>query len=246
MVKDKVHGAYMANLMKEHGAKRHPGASDTFMALTGSAKEDSIGEAIKNKFGHRVNELIEDVIESHFNFEDYTGLIMCHGYTYMDWLENVDDEQTKHIIDVNLYGSIRLIKQFVNDTIKTPYRKKIIAIGSMAYNKVLNGSAAYCASKAGLNMFIRCAAWELAPKGYDVFIIHPSNVESTPMTHDTLKHLMRYRNLDINDAIEYWEAGALRENLLTKDEIVELVEFIVYSESNYLAGGPIELGGGNR
>jgi len=27
---------------------------------------------------------------------------------------------------------------------------------------------------------------------------------------------------------------------------VDLVEFIIYSESNYLAGGPIELGGGSR
>jgi hypothetical protein len=57
---------------------------------------------------------------------------------------------------------------------------------------------------------------------------------------------MRYRNLDVHDALDYWESGALRQNLLSKEEIVDLVEFIIYSESNYLAGGPIELGGGSR
>jgi NAD(P)-dependent dehydrogenase (short-subunit alcohol dehydrogenase family) len=246
MSKEKIQSSYIKGLLKEHGQKANP--FDMRIALTGSSKEKSIGEAIKEKMKPHVpvDEFVENVIDSEFNFEKYTILIMCHGYTYMDWLENVPDNETKDIIDINLYGSIRLIKQFVEDTIDKPYRKKIISIGSMAYRQVLNGSAAYCASKAGLNMFIRCAAWELAPKGYDVFIIHPSNVYDTPMSNDTIKHLQRYRNLDLNEAMSYWSANFIRKESLTKEEIAQHIEYIVYNDTGYLSGCPIELGGGQR
>jgi NAD(P)-dependent dehydrogenase (short-subunit alcohol dehydrogenase family) len=247
MSKDKVQKQYLKELKKEHGWKRAQVASELNIMISGASKENSIGKEIIKKFTGYIKEITEDVIGDEFYFnEPYTTLIMCHGYTYMDWLENVPDEETARIIDTNLYGSIRLVRQFVHDTIKLPYRKKIISIGSMAYNKVLNGSAAYCASKAGLNHFIRCAAWELAPKGFDVYIIHPSNVVDTPMTNDTIEHLMRYRNLDLADAKAYWGANSLRESLLTKDEIVQMVEFIVYNDVDYLSGCPIELNGGNR
>jgi NAD(P)-dependent dehydrogenase (short-subunit alcohol dehydrogenase family) len=249
MSKDKIQNGYIKGLLKEHGLKKNP--TDVSIALTGANRETSIGEAIKNKFtsisGHSiVTEFPENVIDSEFNFEDFNVLIMCHGYTYMDWLENVPDNETEKIINVNLYGSIRLIKQFVNDTIDAPHRKKIISIGSMAYRQVLNGSAAYCASKAGLNMFIRCAAWELAPKGFDVYIIHPSNVYDTPMSNDTIEHLQRYRNLDRNEAMSYWSANFIRKEPLTKEEIAQHVEYIVYNDVDYLSGSPIELGGGQR
>jgi NAD(P)-dependent dehydrogenase (short-subunit alcohol dehydrogenase family) len=245
MSKDKVQNGYIKGLLKEHGWKA--AATEIHIALTGASRETSIGEAIKNKLeSHMVVEFPENVIDSQFDFSDYNVLIMCHGYTYMDWLENVPDSETEKIIDVNLYGSIRLIRQFVNDTIDSPHRKKIISIGSMAYRQVLNGSAAYCASKAGLNMFIRCAAWELAPKGFDVYIIHPSNVYDTPMSHDTIEHLQRYRNLDKNEAMSYWSANFIRKSPLTKEEIAQHVEYIVYNDVDYLSGSPIELGGGQR
>ena len=247
MSKEKIQDHYLKILTQVHGYKKQPTEEELFIALTGSAKEGSIGEAIKNKIGkHYIREYVEDVIDSHFDFREHTALVMCHGYTYMDWLENVPDEETEKIINTNLYGSIRMIKQFVIDTIDTPYRKKIISIGSMAYNKVLNGSAAYCASKAGLNMFIRCAAWELAPKGFDVYIIHPSNVVDTPMTQDTINNLVRYRKLSLNEAIDYWRSNNIRESFLTKDEIAQHVEYILFNDTSYLSGCPIELAGGNR
>jgi NAD(P)-dependent dehydrogenase (short-subunit alcohol dehydrogenase family) len=246
MSKDKIQSAYMRDMKKEHGWKQGFSASALMIAITGASRAGSIGQAIKENFKENIIEFPEDVIDSSFNFSEYTCLVMCHGYTYMDWLEKMPDEETERILGVNLFGSIRLIKQFVNDTIEQPYRKKIISIGSMAYKKVLNGSAAYCASKAGLNQFIMCAAWELAPKGYDVYIIHPSNVKDAPMSEDTIKHLMRYRDLDEKDAIAYWGANPIRHTPLTKEEIVQLVEFLIYNDTEYLTGTPIELNGGQR
>jgi NAD(P)-dependent dehydrogenase (short-subunit alcohol dehydrogenase family) len=246
MSKEKIHNSYMEEMKKKHGWKKHAPRQDTLIALTGSAKTNSIGEAIKLHLSSYIVEFNDDVIKDEFDFQGYTELVMCHGHTFMNWIEDMSNKETKKIIDVNLYGSIRLIKQFVKDTITIPYRKRIISIGSMAYNHVLNGSAAYCASKAGLNHFIKCAAWELAPKGFDVYIIHPSNVRDTPMTNDTIKHLMRYRKLNELQARSYWASNNPRELFLSKKEIVQHIEYILFNDCSYLAGCSIELAGGQR
>jgi NAD(P)-dependent dehydrogenase (short-subunit alcohol dehydrogenase family) len=246
MSKESISKSYIDEQKEKHGWKKAPDPTIRLMAITGAAKEGSIGESIINTIFTPVHRFDENVIAEDFDFKNYTDLIMCHGYTYLNWIENMPNKETQRIIDVNLYGSIRVMQQFIQQTIDAPYRKKIISIGSMAYRNVLNGSAAYCASKAGLNMFIRCAAWELAPKAYDVYIIHPSNVEYTPMTQDTIQGLIRYRNLSVNEATEYWEANNPRELFLTKYEIAQLVQHLLFGDTSYLAGGPIELAGGQR
>jgi NAD(P)-dependent dehydrogenase (short-subunit alcohol dehydrogenase family) len=245
MIKDNISNAYTIAQKAIHGLKKSP--DNRLIAITGAGREGSIGEAIAEKFQEKyVQTFDENVIVDHIDFRSYTDLVMCHGYTYMDWLEEVPDEETEKIIDVNLYGSIRMIKQFVIDTIDAPYRKKIISIGSMAYNHVLNGSAAYCASKAGLNHYIRCAAWELAPKGFDVYCVNPSNVLDAPMTRDTINHLMNYRQITLEEATEYWSSNNPREVFLTKAEIVDTVQHLLFIDKGYMSGNPIDLAGGQR
>lgn len=245
MDKEQISKSYIDQLKIEHGAKIAP--QKRHIAITGAGKEDSIGITIARNSKYFINILSVDVTgDTIDHFDRYTDLIMCHGYTYMDWLENMSDPNIDQIIAVNLYGSIRMIKQFVQQTINKPYRKKIITIGSMAYNHVLNGSSVYCASKAGLNHFIKCAAWELAPKGYDVYIIHPSNVLNTPMTEETIQGLMRYRQLSREDAEAYWGASLPKNSFLTKEEIAQHVDYLLGDNTEYLSGCPIELTGGQR
>jgi NAD(P)-dependent dehydrogenase (short-subunit alcohol dehydrogenase family) len=244
MTKETISKSYIDGQKVLHSGKRAP--DNRLIAVTGAYKEGSIGEAIKEKFSDARSFDGYDVILDDFDFTGFTDLVMCHGYTYMDWLEEVPDEEVDKIINVNLYGSIRVIKQFVNQTIDEPFRKKIISIGSMAHNHVLNGSAAYCASKAGLNHYIRCAAWELAPKAYDVYCINPSNVLDAPMTKDTINHLMNYRQLTLEQALEYWGANNPREVFLTKAEIVDTVQHLLFIDKGYLSGNPIDMAGGQR
>jgi NAD(P)-dependent dehydrogenase (short-subunit alcohol dehydrogenase family) len=245
MTKESISKSYMDGQKILHGSKKAPPIDRRLIAITGAAKEGSIGEAIQERFTTMPFDM-EDVIDDHFDFTGATDLVMCHGYTYMDWLEEVPDEQVERIINTNLYGSIRVIRQFVQQTIDEPFRKKIISIGSMAYKSVLNGSAAYCASKAGLNHYIRCAAWELTPKGYDVYCVNPSNVLDAPMTKDTIMHLMNYRQLTLEQALEYWGANNPREVFLTKAEIVDTVQYLLFVDKGYLSGNPIDLAGGQR
>ena len=95
-------------------------------------------------------------------------------------------------------------------------------------------------------MFARCMAWELAPKGYDVYIIHPGNVAGSPMAESTKIQLMRYRNLTPLEAELYWNAGNPRNTILTANDIAILVSTICDGTMVYAAGNPIDLTGGQR
>jgi NAD(P)-dependent dehydrogenase (short-subunit alcohol dehydrogenase family) len=220
--------------------------------LTGAESSNSIGEGIVRmllNFGHTAqhiqgdvrDQVVENAIPSWAD-----ALIMCHGVSWLDWLENAPDSKIRECIDVNLYGTINLTKAFVRSTIETPHRKKIIAIGSMAYNRILNGSATYCASKAGVAHFIRCAAWELAPKGYDVYCIHPSNVDGTPMANDTIVGLARYRGITMEEAESYWSNSYIRLRSLKPYDIASLVIYLLSPEAEFLSGQQFEMTGGQR
>lgn len=250
MIKSEISSSYLSMMKSKHGSKPYP---QTIKALvTGWRNEHSIGRAIydrvKRLWGHCATfdgDVREWRLSDNENIASFNTLIMCHGVMHLDWLEDVAYFKMEEIIAVNLTGSISLMQKFVQATLDAPHRKKIISIGSMAYKSVLNGSAVYCASKAGLAHFMRCAAWELAPKGYDVFSIHPSNTADTPMEAQTISGLERYRHMTTEQAVAYWKDSSIRP-MLMKDDICDLVEFLLRDRSGQLSGSDFHLAGGQR
>ncbi len=255
-IKATVAANYLDTLRDAHGHKEWKTA-DLRVVLTGAMKPGSIGEQIGSTLqkSGRVTEMwgasfdVRHIgVPAYLSrpFDEFNTLILCHGVTHLDWFENCPWDKMEEMIEVNLLGTARVIQAFVRDTLNSEERKRIIVIGSMAHRQVLNGSAIYCASKAGLAMLCRCLAWELAPKGFDVFCIHPSNTEGTPMTKDTVEGLMRYRGLSKEGAEAYWNDSPLREKMLQTDDISALVMFLLGEHGAYLAGAQLELAGGQR
>jgi NAD(P)-dependent dehydrogenase (short-subunit alcohol dehydrogenase family) len=176
-------------------------------------------------------------------------LIICAATTHLDWFENQLLDYQIEVLHDTLLCPMVATQQFVRTTIHTPWVKHIVYIGSMAYRQVLNASAPYCAAKAGLAHFSRCMAWELGPKGYRVFTIHPGNVLDTPMTETTIKGIMDYRDLDRDQAEAYWASVEPPMGFLSKQEIASVVEDLVTNENEpwaHAIGGQIELAGGMR
>ncbi len=176
-------------------------------------------------------------------------LIICAATTHLDWFENQLLDYQVEVLHDTLLCPMVATQQFVRTTINTPWVKHIVYIGSMAYNRVLNASAPYCAAKAGLAHFARCMAWELGPKGYRVFIVHPGNVLDTPMTETTIKGIMDYRELSRHQAEAYWASAEPPMGFLSKQDIASVVEDLVTNENEpwaHATGGQIELAGGMR
>jgi hypothetical protein len=88
--------------------------------------------------------------------------------------------------------------------------------------------------------------WELTPKGYDVFCVHPSNTEGTPMTRKTIEEIMKYRGIPRDEATAYWGSLNLKDHWLQITEIGEIVRFLLSGHACHMSGTQVELSGGQR
>lgn len=180
------------------------------------------------------------------DFSAFDSVVFANGFSRLDWIEDMPYGAIMQTIDDNMTASILGAQAFVKATMADPWKKQIVFIGSMAYNARLNASATYCAAKAGLTHFARCLAWELAPKNYDVFIVHPSNTLGTPMTEETIAGVQRYRAISREEAEAYWGAILPRAQWLLPEDIAETVAFLLSGKASYLSGANIDMAGGQR
>ena len=257
-MKDEIHRSYMQRQKTEHPYYDPP---DSRGAAIIGVRPGNIGEAIAERLFENAsfdtvagtNEGAHNcsIPDSCLEFFSEAGrvdtLVVCAGETWLDWIEDQPFGQIVEVIHNSLLAPIVVTQVFVRLTMNDPWLKHIVYIGSMAYNRVLNASAPYCAAKAGLAHFSRCMAWELAPKGYRVFTVHPGNVLDTPMTEATIEGIARYRDMQKEHAELYWSSVEPVMGFLSKWEIESLVEQLVTNKYlEHLVGCQIELAGGVR
>jgi NAD(P)-dependent dehydrogenase (short-subunit alcohol dehydrogenase family) len=93
---------------------------------------------------------------------------------------NVDYESWAHVFDVNTMGPLRVLESFC-DHIAGSERRLVVTItsgmGSLADN-TSGGSIAYRSSKAAVNMVMRSAAIDLAPRGITCVLVNPGWVRT--------------------------------------------------------------------
>lgn len=114
------------------------------------------------------------------------GLVNAAGICTGEALVDGDDAEWQRVLDVNLMGSVRVLRAFA--------RNRVAAGGGGAAVLVASNNAfwpcrqlgAYCASKAGVLMLGRCAASELGEHGVRVNVLAPGETE-TPMTIEALE-----------------------------------------------------------
>lgn len=213
--------------------------------------ENNIGNHIAQNIGADAFTIDEFDVSNeeqimNFNFDEYDTFIFNNGETHLDWIENQPFDKIDSVFRNSIVGNIKCTKRIVEKTIDLPIVKTIIFIGSMAHNHVLNGSSPYCSAKAALQMFAKCIAYELAPKGFRVYCVNPSNVTDAPMSEETIVGLMRYKNLTRSEADEYWAAECPIGTFLEKQEISDIVKFLMTNDARYLSGAEINLVGGGR
>ena len=91
-------------------------------------------------------------------------------------LETMDDRDWSHVLEVNLTSAFRLTKACLPH-MKERGSGRVLFTSSVTGNRTgVPGFAHYCASKAGINGFIRSAAMELAPYGITVNGVEPGLV----------------------------------------------------------------------
>jgi NAD(P)-dependent dehydrogenase (short-subunit alcohol dehydrogenase family) len=93
---------------------------------------------------------------------------------------NVDYEVWKQVLDVNTLGPLRVTEAFTDQIVRGE-RKLVVTItsgmGSLADN-ISGGAIPYRSSKAAVNMAMRSAAIDLAPRGIACVLVNPGWVKT--------------------------------------------------------------------
>jgi NAD(P)-dependent dehydrogenase (short-subunit alcohol dehydrogenase family) len=141
-------------------------------------------------------------------------------------------EEWRFTLDVNLTGTFLTIKHAGRAMARGG---AIVAVSSIAGVLTHRFMSAYCASKAGLEMLVRCAADELGGLGVRVNAVRPGLVPTdlaTPLTADPTI---------VDDYLDQMPLARLG----TTDDIAAAVRWLAGPEAGWVTGQCIAVDGGH-
>jgi NAD(P)-dependent dehydrogenase (short-subunit alcohol dehydrogenase family) len=168
-------------------------------------------------------------------------LINNAGYSMPGALEEVSDEQTRQIFDVNVFGALRMIRAVVPQMRKqgTGY---IINISSIAGRLSTPANGTYSATKFALEALSDALRLELEPFGIRVVVVEPGAIQTRfdDTAHDYAQDILSnpvspYRPLYRQN--EKFSAG-MRRHEPGPDAVCHVIERVLESthpKSRYLA-----------
>ncbi len=145
----------------------------------------------------------------------------------------ITDEEFDKIIELNLKGTFRLIRNFGRGMAERG-SGSIIAFSSIRGQVVEPGQGIYAATKAGTVQMLRALASEVGPRGVRVNAIAPGVVE-TPLT------------AQIKDSPDWYDSYAAKSVLgrwAQPHEMVGMVVYLASEASSYVTGGFMLVDGG--
>jgi NAD(P)-dependent dehydrogenase (short-subunit alcohol dehydrogenase family) len=145
----------------------------------------------------------------------------------------ITDEEFDRVVDLNLKGTFRLIRDFGRGMAERG-SGSIIAFSSIRGQVVEPGQGVYAATKAGTVQMLRALAAEVGPRGVRVNAIAPGIVE-TPLT------------AQIKDSPDWYDSYAAKSILGRWAEPREMVGMVVYlasEASSYVTGAFMLVDGG--
>ena len=148
-------------------------------------------------------------------------------------LLEITDEEFDRVMDLNLKGTFRLIREFGRGMAERG-SGSIIAFSSIRAQTVEPGQGVYAATKAGTVQMLRALAAELGTSGVRVNAVAPGIVE-TPLT------------AQIKDSPDWYDAYAQKSVLGRWAKPYEIVGAIVYlasEASSYVTGAFVLVDGG--
>ena len=141
-----------------------------------------------------------------------------------------------------IYGEmmkINLDSAVLLTTLAIPYLKKskgcIVNVSSNLHSKCLTGGFAYCTAKAGLTMFTKSIAVDLAP-----------DVRVNSVSPGPIATLMSTRSgMDVDTYRRVVGSACLVDRVGEAEEVARVVVFVASPESAFMTGSDIIIDGGS-
>lgn len=172
-------------------------------------------------------------------FEGLDILYANHGIILGSPLLETTEEEWDRIQDVNLKSTFLLTRHLAPRM--AGRGASIINVSSVGAITVFPHLSAYGAAKAGLAMFTKCAAVDLAPLGIRVNAICPGVID-TPMPRRFIATLPDRPQAE--PIMRAFADGAVVGRLGRPDEIVSLAMYLASDESTFLTGSILTADGG--
>jgi 3-oxoacyl-[acyl-carrier protein] reductase len=146
---------------------------------------------------------------------------------------DMDEAEWDLVIETNLKGSFLVSRAAARQMLRQGEGGKLCLIASGADQSARLGASAYCASKAGLVMFARTLALELAEQRINVNVVSPGliAVGSRPAVSEQYKQVLL-------QTIPWGRAG-------TPEEIGHAVYFVCSPEAEFVTGSVLSVDGGS-
>jgi 3-oxoacyl-[acyl-carrier protein] reductase len=139
-------------------------------------------------------------------------------------------DTVRRVLDTNLTGAFLFAREAAKIMQKARYGR-IVNFSTVAVALNLEGEAAYVASKAAVEALSRVMARELAPYRITVNAVGP-----VPIATDLIRAVPR-------DKIDNLVARQAIRRLGTFEDVVNVVDFFLRRESEFVTGQVIYLGG---
>jgi 3-oxoacyl-[acyl-carrier protein] reductase len=160
--------------------------------------------------------------------------IVVHNAGGCPWasLDELDEDRIGEALSINLTAAIWLIQAAVPHMRARQYGR-ILVTSSISARLAMGGGAHYSAAKAGVNAFIRGAAFELARDGITANVVEPGFIakpgRGTMSTAENLPRIARH--------IPMARLGAA-------DDVAYAMLYLASEQANYVTGQTIVVDGG--
>lgn len=159
---------------------------------------------------------------------DATKIVLVNNAGALGIVKRIGEQSTASMIEVmnlNLTTVMLLVNKFLATFSKKNVSLVILNISSGAGKNPIDGWAAYCASKAGLDMFSRVVAEELAISGKKhirIFSVGPGVVDTG--MQDQIRTSSGEDFSRIQQFIEYKSTGQLADPRLIAQKLLSILD----------------------
>lgn len=167
-------------------------------------------------------------------------MVYCPGTNTLMPIGKINRHEMDYHFAVNVYGFINMLD--IHERYFPEAEGSVVAISSDAGRIAMRTSIAYCSSKAALNMAVRVAARELAPR-WQINAVAPGIISDTKMTEYIDAAVPAVRGWTADKARAYEQSMIPIGRRGTPAEISHVMRDLLKSPG-YLTGSIVEISGG--
>jgi NAD(P)-dependent dehydrogenase (short-subunit alcohol dehydrogenase family) len=168
-------------------------------------------------------------------FGGLDGLVNAAGVLGPGSVTETEVAEWDRMMDSNLRSIFLLTRAAAPELIRR--KGSVVSISSVAGQRPYAGLAAYCVSKAALDMYTRCAALDLAPHGVRVNAVNPGVVV-------TELHTVTGAVPDYDGFLERSKTTHPIGRVGRPEEVASLVLYLLSDEAGWITGATYSIDGG--